>query len=90
MSEHALLTVLSVLVTIACCLLTALLLSLRLWKKEIGGKIDKVETGFKEKLKEICDANTQEHEELWARCNHHWHNGGGNVVIPTPGAVKGG
>ena len=77
MSEHALLGVLSILVTIAIALLTALLVSLARFKKDM-----------KERVKEICKTNEEDHKELWDRVNHHWHNGGGNVVIPTPGAIK--
>ena len=78
MSEHAWLAVLSVLVTIAIALLTALLVALARFKKDM-----------KEKVAEICKANDGEHKEIWDRVNHHWHNGGGCVVIPTPGAAKG-
>ncbi len=35
--------------------------------------------------KEFKAANDKEHAELWDRVNHHAHNGGGAVVIPTPG-----
>jgi hypothetical protein len=35
--------------------------------------------------KEFKAANDKEHAELWERVNHHSHNGGGRVVIPTPG-----
>lgn len=67
MSEHALLTVITILATIGCALLSILVVSMR------NFKID----------------NKKEHEEIWDRVNHHWHNGGGNVVIPTPGTIKG-
>lgn len=78
MFYHALLAFLSILVTIACCLLGILIISLRNWKKDI-----------KEDIAEFCASNKEAHEEIWQRVNHHWHNGGGNVVIPTPG-LKGG
>jgi len=78
MSEHALLAVLSVLVTIACALLTALLVSMARFKK-----------GFEVQVDKICAQNKDEHKDIWERVNHHWHNGGGNVVIPTPGTIKG-
>lgn len=66
MADHTWYAILSVLVTIACCLLGVLIVSLRIWKKGI------------EKV----------HEDLWDRVNHHYHNGGGNVVIPTTPARK--
>lgn len=67
MSEHALLTVITILATIACALLSILVVSMR------NFKID----------------NEKKHDEIWERVNHHCHNGGGNVVIPTPGLIKG-
>jgi len=78
-AEHAMMTFISILVTIAIGLLAILIVSLRNWKIEITGKIDKV-----------CDDNEKDHNEIWDRVNHHWHNGGGNVVIPTAGIQKGG
>ena len=78
MTEHALLTVLSVGVTIAIALISILIVSLRNWKKEIKASIT-----------ELKEDNEKEHEEIWERVNHHWHNGGGNVVIPTTGIQKG-
>ena len=72
MSEHTLMTLLSILTTIACCLLTILIVSLRIWKKDI-----------KKEIAQFCVKNAEEHEEIWGRVNHHYHNGGGNVVIPT-------
>jgi hypothetical protein len=78
MSEHALLAIISILVTIAIALLTILLTSLRTWKREIKATIDKV-----------CESNEKDHGELWERVNHHWHNGGGNVVIPTSTVQRG-
>jgi len=65
MSEHALLTVITILATIGCALLSILVVSMRNFKVD----------------------NEKKHEEIWERVNHHWHNGGGNVVIPTPGTI---
>lgn len=89
MTEHAWLAVLSALITIAIFLLSVLLASMRNWKKEIIGKIDKVEANFETKAQRICEENRADHVEIWERVNHHGHNGGGSVVIPTPGLTKG-
>ena len=78
MTEHAWLAVLSILVTIACALLSALLISMARFKKDM-----------KDRVAEVCTKNEKDHGEIWDRVNHHWHNGGGNVVIPTPGTIKG-
>ena len=72
MTDQGWLVVLSVLVTIACALLTTLIISLAAWKK-----------GIKEQIEKYCKENKDEHDDLWIRVNHHFHNGGGNVVIPT-------
>lgn len=72
MTEQGWLVILSVLVTIACALLTTLIISLAVWKK-----------GIKEQIEKYCQENQKEHNELWSRANYHFHNGGGNVVIPT-------
>jgi hypothetical protein len=66
MTEHALLAFLSILTTIACCLLGILIVSLRSFKKEMKDGLN----------------------EVWDRVNHHYHNGGGNVVIPTTAPRK--
>ncbi len=80
MSEQAWMCVLSILVAAAVALLTTLIVSLRVWKKEI-----------RENIAQFCKDNKEEHQDIWDRVNHHWHNGGGNVVIPNPGGmVKGG
>ena len=77
MSEHVMLSILSVLVTITIGLVTLLIGFMRSGKNELLAKIDK-----------MCMENEKEHNEMWERVNHHFHNGGGNVVIPT--AIKGG
>ncbi len=77
MTEHVMLTVLSVLVTITIGLVTLLIGFMRSGKNELLAKIDK-----------MCMDNEKDHSEMWDRINHHVHNGGGNVVIPT--AIKGG
>lgn len=77
MTENVMLTVLSVLVTITIGLVTLLIGFMRSGKNELLAKIDK-----------MCMENEKEHNEMWERVNHHFHNGGGNVVIPT--AIKGG
>ena len=77
MTEHVMLSILSVLVTITIGLVTLLIGFMRSGKNELLAKIDK-----------MCMENEKEHNEMWERVNHHFHNGGGNVVIPT--AIKGG
>jgi hypothetical protein len=74
MSDPHWMTLLSILTTIVCCLLGILIVSLRMWKKEIRGEI-----------LAYCKENEKIHDDLWTRVNHHYHNGGGNVVIPTTG-----
>jgi len=71
MAEHTMLTVLSVLVTITIGLVTLLIGFMRSGKNELLEKIDK-----------MCMENEKDHNEMWDRVNHHFHNGGGNVVIP--------
>jgi len=65
MSEHALLTIITILASIGCSLLSILVVSMRNFKVD----------------------NEKQHGEIWERVNHHRHNGGGNVVIPTPGMI---
>jgi len=77
MTEHVMLTVLSVLVTITIGLVTLLIGFMLSGKNELLTKIDK-----------MCLDNEKDHNEMWDRVNHNFHNGGGNVVIPT--AIKGG
>ena len=76
MTENMMLTLLTVLVTITMGLVALLIGLLRSSKKELIGRID-----------QICTDNKEDHNEMWDRVNHHFHNGGGNVVIPT--AIKG-
>lgn len=77
MTENVMLTVLSVLVTITIGLVTLLIGFMRSGKNELLAKIDR-----------MCLDNEKDHNEMWDRVNHHFHNGSGNVVIPT--AIKGG
>lgn len=88
MAEHLMLNIVTVLVTIACCLLAILITSLRNWKKDIKAIIDGIRNEFKEDIDKTCNENKAEHIDLWDRVNHHWHNGGGNVVIPGPSGGK--
>jgi hypothetical protein len=72
MTEHSMLTLLSILVTINIGLMSLLIGLFKMSKKEML-----------DMMKSICEVNEKEHNDMWDRVNHHYHNGGGNVVIPT-------
>jgi hypothetical protein len=35
----------------------------------------------KDDIKEFCERNDREHEDIWKRVNRHKHNGDGRVVL---------
>ncbi len=89
MSEHVWMAILSALVAITVFLLGTLIVSLRNFKLEFKTQFQEYCGKHDEDHKALDAKNEKDHEEIWERVNHHWHNGGGNVVIPTAGMKRG-
>lgn len=83
MSEHTWLAILSALVAITVFLLGTLIVGLRNFKLEFKTQFQEYCSKHDLVHKDVDAKNDKDHDDIWDRVNHHWHNGGGNVVIPT-------
>jgi len=67
--------------TIAIGLLGLVLVSQHRNRTEIRLQVSGLKMEMEKAVQRICDDNEKDHREMWARMNHHKHNGGGCVII---------
>jgi hypothetical protein len=80
-SEHIVLSFMSIAITVACVLLGIMVNALFSWRKEMIRLVETMKSDIMKEFKDFCSDNDKDHRDIWARINHHTHADDGAVTI---------